>query len=99
MRLWPTTAMLSRVTAEDAEIDGVRLPAGTQLLIVNTFNHRDQDEWDWSDRLRARSVDLGRGRRRLAVQPSEPRPQGCPGADLALFVGKAMLGRCSEITT
>jgi hypothetical protein len=36
MRLWPTTAMLSRATTREVEWDGVSLPEGTQMLIVNT---------------------------------------------------------------
>jgi cytochrome P450 len=92
MRLWPTTAMLSRVTAEDAEIDGVTLPAGTQLLIVNTFNHRDQDELDWADRFEPDQWISGEAGGDWLFNHLSHGPQGCPGADLALFVGKAMLG-------
>ena len=51
MRLWPTTPMLSReTTTEDVEWGGETVPAGTQVLIVNTFGHRDRDRIDYADR-------------------------------------------------
>jgi hypothetical protein len=61
MRLWPTTAMLSRVAVRDVDWNGTTVPASTQLLIVNAFNHFSHG------------------------------PQGCPGAELALLAGSAMI--------
>ena len=50
MRLWPTTPLLSRETVEDVEWHGATVPAGTQLMIVNTFHHRDPDRVPYADR-------------------------------------------------
>ena len=41
MRLWPTTPMLMRQTVEDDILGGNIIPAGTQVVILNGFNHRD----------------------------------------------------------
>jgi cytochrome P450 len=41
MRLWPTTPMLMRQTVEDDVLGGNIIPAGTQVVILNGFNHRD----------------------------------------------------------
>jgi cytochrome P450 len=91
MRLWPTTPMLSRETTSELDWDGVTVPAGTQFLIVNSFNHRDPalrnadvfapDDWVTGDATSSWQFNhFSHG------------PQGCPGAGIAMLVGKAMLG-------
>ncbi|HEY2437478.1 MAG TPA: cytochrome P450, partial [Solirubrobacteraceae bacterium] len=49
MRLWPTTPMLSREAVRDVDWDGITVEAGKQVLIVNTFNHRDRDAVPFAD--------------------------------------------------
>src|SRR5256885_12515315 len=41
MRLWPTTPMLVRETLVPDTLGGETIPAGTQVLIWNSPNHRD----------------------------------------------------------
>jgi cytochrome P450 len=89
MRLWPTTAMLSREAVRDSEWDGVIVPKGTQVMIVNTFNHRDRDA------LGERADRFSPG----ALAPDDwtfnhfsHGPQGCPGVSLSLLVGRTLLG-------
>jgi hypothetical protein len=92
LRLWPTTAMLSRETLPGASLDGVEVPEGTQILIVNTFNHRDKEAHEFADRFAPEAwLDGGAGGDWLFNHFSHG-PQGCPGAGLAKFVGKAMIG-------
>src|SRR5947209_6778368 len=92
MRLWPTTPMLSRETVKDVQWDGVDVPAGTQVLIVNTFNHRDRDQFDFADRFAPDAWLTGSASDDWRFNHLSHGPQGCPGADLALFVGRKMLG-------
>ncbi|MGI8863583.1 MAG: cytochrome P450 [Solirubrobacteraceae bacterium] len=92
MRLWPTTAMLSRVTAHDTDWDGVRVPEGTQLLIVNTFNHRDWETIEFADRFDPEQWLSGDAGGDWQFNHFSHGPQGCPGAGLSLLVGQAMLG-------
>ena len=90
MRLWPTTPMLSRETTRELDWDGVTVPAGTQFLIVNAFNHRDPalanadlfapDEWV-----------TGEAAKSWQFNHFSHGPQGCPGTGLATLVGKAMI--------
>ncbi len=91
MRLWPTTAMLSREAVRDVDWDGVRIPAGKQVLIVNTFNHRDQDAVPFADRFDPDAWLSGDAAGDWIFNHLSHGPQGCPGTALALFVGKAML--------
>ena len=89
MRLWPTTPMLMRVMVQDDSVGGNTIPKGTQVLILNGFNHRD---WEtdpeagnfrpefWSGkRFDYRFNHLSNGR------------QACAGKNLLLFIGKAVL--------
>ena len=91
MRLWPTTAMLSREAVRDVDWDGITIPAGKQVLIVNTFNHRDDDAVPFADRFDPDAWLSGDAADDWIFNHFSHGPQGCPGTALALFVGKAML--------
>lgn len=91
MRLWPTTAMLSRVAVRDVDWDGVTVPEGTQLLIVNSFNHRDRDAVPFADRFEPDAWLSGGAEDDWQFNHFSHGPQGCPGTELALLVGNAMI--------
>jgi Cytochrome P450 len=92
MRLWPTTPMLAREAVRDSDWGGVRVPAGTQVLIVNTFNHRDREELgDRADRFSPEQWITGGAHDDWQFNHFSHGPQGCPGAALALLVGRTML--------
>jgi Cytochrome P450 len=91
MRLWPTTAMLSREVVRDVDWDGITVAAGRQLLIVNTFNHRDRDAVPFADRFDPDAWLSGDAAEDWIFNHFSHGPQGCPGSALALLVGKAML--------
>jgi cytochrome P450 len=93
MRLWPTTAMLSRVTTREVEWDGVTVPEGTQVVIVNNFNHRDRSRFEWADQFSPEQwLSDGVAGEEWAFNHFSHGPQGCPGVSLSLLVGRAMLG-------
>lgn len=95
MRLWPTTPMLVRETLTADTLDGVAVPAGRQVVIWNSFNHRDRAAYPEADRF---SPDAwAHGRPSPLFNHLSSGPQVCAGVNLLLFVGKAviaaMLGR------
>jgi cytochrome P450 len=92
MRLWPTTPMLSRETTRELEWDGVTVAAGTQVLIVNAFNHRDRSRYEWADRFSPEQWLTGDAADDWSFNHFSHGPQGCPGVALSLLVGRAMLG-------
>ena len=96
MRLWPTTALLSRETLQPTEWNAAEVPAGTQILISNTFNHRDPERHEGADRFRPEAWTEGDRAEDWSLNHFSHGPQGCPGAGLALFVGKAMLAGLLE---
>jgi cytochrome P450 len=89
MRLWPTTPLLAREAIRDVTLAGERVPAGTQILILNVFNHRDPDHVEDADRLVPERWSDGAGDYRFN-HLSNGR-QDCPGAPLVLLLGKAVL--------
>jgi cytochrome P450 len=91
MRLWPTTPMLSRETLAETDWRGEPAPAGTQVLIVNTFLHRDRDRIPYADRFSPEQWLEGDAPERLEYNHLSRGPQGCPGARLAIFLGTAVL--------
>jgi cytochrome P450 len=91
MRLWPTTPMLSRETLDETEWHGVAVPAGTQVLFVNAFFHRDRDSHEFADRFYPEAWTEGEAADDWSFNHFSHGPQGCPGAGLTLFVGKALL--------
>lgn len=91
MRLWPTTPVLSRETVEETEWDGAAAAAGTQVLISNTFNHRDPERHEFADRFAPEEWTEGGAAEDWSFNHFSHGPQGCPGAGLALLIGKAVL--------
>ncbi|MDQ6607130.1 MAG: cytochrome P450 [Actinomycetota bacterium] len=92
MRLWPTTPMLSRELTSDVDWDGVKVTKGTQVVIVNTFNHRDRDSHAFADRFAPDEWLSGGAADDWSFNHFSHGPQGCPGTGLALLVGKATIG-------
>ena len=89
MRLWPTTPMLTRQTVQESELGGNTIPSGTQIVILNGFNHRD---WETDP-------DIGNFRPEFWLdKPVDYRfnhlsngTQVCAGKNLALFIAKAVI--------
>ena len=94
MRLWPTTQLFGRETTRDVRFPtGAVLPAGKQVLIYNLFNHRNRDRIPFADRFAPEEWVSGSAGEDWSFNFFSHGPQGCPGADLALFLGVAFLAR------
>lgn len=94
MRLWPTTPLFGRVTTEDIRFpQGEPVPAGSQVLIHNLFNHRNRDRVPYADRFAPEEWVTGGAAADWSFNFFSHGPQGCPGAGLAVFLGQAFLGR------
>lgn len=95
MRLWPTTAMLARKTLVADQLCGNPVPAKTQVLILNTFNHRDNETHYFADHFTPeiwseRKVDYH-------FNHLSNGAQVCAGLNLALFIGTAVLAELLRI--
>jgi cytochrome P450 len=89
MRLWPTTPLLSRETLVDLVWHHVPVPAGTNVLIVNAFLHRDPERLgEAADRFTPDGwAEGGAFAADWGLNHFSHGPQGCPGANLALLIG------------
>jgi cytochrome P450 len=95
MRLWPTVPLIARETTRDTEVAGERLPEGTQVMILNVFNHRDPDALPDADRLNPDRWSNGASGDYRFNHLSHGT-QYCPGIPLVLLLGKAVLARILE---
>jgi cytochrome P450 len=93
MRLYPTTPLLSRETLAELSWNGAVVPAGTQVLIVNVFHHRDRERIDYADRFAPEEWVDGQAGSDWGFNHFSHGPQGCPGVNLALLIGSAVLGQ------
>ena len=91
MRLWPTTPMLVRETVAQTRLKGEPVPIGTQVIINNSFNHRDRQRHSFADRF-APEIWQDHKTEYLFNHLSNGR-QVCAGKNLAIWIGKAVLAR------
>lgn len=89
MRLWPTTPLLIRETTQRDTCVGLPIPAQTQVLIVNGFNHRGTEA---DPQLNAFRPQMWmNGTNTDAFNHFSNGTQVCAGKHLALFVAKAVI--------
>lgn len=91
MRLWPSTPVLARTLIRDVGWNGETVPEGTQVMIVNTFNHRDQTRIPYADRFEPTAWTHHSAYSSWSFNFFSHGPQGCPGADIALQLGTNFL--------
>ncbi len=89
MRLWPTTPLLARETTTDTTLAGEPVDEGTQVMLINVFNHRDPETVEDADRIVPERW-IARERDLRFNHLSNGR-QDCPGGPLVLLLGKAVL--------
>ena len=89
MRLWPTTPFIAREAVGEEVIAGSAILPGTQVLILNTFNHRDRETSVTADTFYP--DQWFNGLPDLPYNHFSGGPQVCAGKDLALFIAKATL--------
>jgi cytochrome P450 len=94
-RLWPTTLVVLRQTTAPATAGGTSLPAGTQLVIVSGYFHRDPVTVPHADHFTPGAWIDGRdaGAPKAAAIPFSDGPGRCPGENLALLVATTFAGR------
>jgi cytochrome P450 len=93
MRLWPTTRMFGRVALTDVRFPyGKTLSSGSQLLIINTFNHRNRARLPYAHRFAPEEWTSGGAGEDWQLNFFSHGPQGCPGAGVAVYLGQAVLG-------
>ncbi|MFC3893148.1 cytochrome P450 [Lentzea rhizosphaerae] len=92
-RLWPTTPVILRESTKPTRWHGKWLPANTEFVVFTPFFHRDPDRLPYADRY---APEIWDGPRDPAIVPFSGGPGVCPGRDLVLATGSAMVDALSE---
>jgi cytochrome P450 len=87
MRLYPAASVISRRSAAECEIDGHRMPAGSDILIAPWVTHRNPDLWPDPDRFDPErfTPQQEADRHRYAWFPFGGGPRACIGQHLAML--------------
>lgn len=93
VRLWPTTLVVLRESTRETVWGERTLPAGTSLVIVSSFFHRDAARVPFADDLVPEVWDDGRAEADRALVPFSTGPAGCPGRDVVAAVAGRFLAR------
>lgn len=91
MRLWPTTPLLARETKRETTLAGEKLDEGTQVILLNVFNHRDAEHIEDANRLVPER--WSREEPDYRFNHLSNGAQDCPGGPLVLLLGKATLAQ------
>jgi cytochrome P450 len=93
LRLFPPLPMMSRYAAEDVELAGEHIKAGTLIGLPIYVIHRHRNLWDDPDRFDPSRFAPGRdvGSSRYQFMPLGVGPRICIGAAFALIEATAML--------
>ncbi len=94
MRLWPTTPLLMREATTECQVGDTVVESETQLIIHNSFNHRDGENYELADRFDPEQWPDARKDYRF--NHFSHGPQACAGIGLAMFIGKAVLAALLE---
>ncbi|GDY74558.1 hypothetical protein SAV31267_040430 [Streptomyces avermitilis] len=98
MRLYPSAPVIGRRAVADAEVDGVRIPAGADLFVSPWVTHRHPDYWPDPERFDPErfTPEAEAGRPRYAWFPFGGGPRACIGQHLSMLesvLGLAVLIR------
>jgi cytochrome P450 len=95
-RLWPTTPVILRESTKPTRWHGTWLPKNTEFVVFTPFFHRDPDRLPYADEYAPEIWDQPRD---PAIVPFSGGPGVCPGRDLVLATGSAMLDALSDHLT
>ena len=92
-RLCPTLAQVNRECSEDYDLNGINIPAGTEILIPIYFLHHDPDAWTDPEKFDPERFQSPRKDARHALQflPFGAGPRNCIGMRFALMEIKIAL--------
>ncbi|HLT35584.1 MAG TPA: cytochrome P450 [Enhygromyxa sp.] len=95
MRMYPSGIWLPRHTAEDSELAGYPIKAGTAVLCSPYLVHHDPHAWDEPERFDPERFAEGSNqpRNRFAFMPFGLGPHMCVGLHLAMLEGPLAIAR------
>jgi len=92
VRLWPTTPVILRESTRDTEWGDRWLPAGTTLVVLPPFFHRDERTLFYANNF-VPDIWLDGLAEDAALVPFSAGPGQCPGQDLVLLTTSMVLAQ------
>lgn len=98
LRLYPPSWIIPRQAVEDDVIDGVRIPAGANVLLSQYVTQRDPRHWPDPDAFDPDRWDEARakGRPRYAYLPFGGGPRRCLGDGFAMIEAQLILAMTAQ---
>ncbi len=91
LRLWPTTPVVLRETTTETEWENGVMPAGTTVIIVAPYFHRDDRNLEYADRFAPDIWLRERTEQDWPLIPFSGGPAYCPARNLVLMLTSNML--------
>ncbi len=98
MRLMPPVWGLSRLVAEEDEVGGYRVPAGSRIVISQYVTHRHPDFWEEPEEFLPERFgpDGDAGRPKYSYFPFSEGPRQCIGNSFATMEAKLILATVAQ---
>ncbi|XP_052751591.1 cytochrome P450 4d2-like [Galleria mellonella] len=91
LRLYPSVPLIERLITRDTEIDGLKIPANTALLIDIFHMHRHPDLYEDPDEFKPERFDPSIPRSAFSWLPFSAGPRNCIGQKFAILEMKITL--------
>ena len=98
LRLYPPLWIIMRLAAEDDEIGGYDVPAGTTVVITGSITNRHPDFWENPEGFDPERFgeERSKGRSRAAYLAFGAGPRGCLGFPFAMMEMPLVLARIMQ---
>lgn len=98
LRLYSPSYWIPRTAAEEDEIDGYRIPAGSQIAVLTYVLHHHPDVWEDPERFDPDrfTPERSAGRHKQAWVPFGAGQRQCIGKEFSLMEGQLMLARIAQ---
>jgi cytochrome P450 len=98
LRMYPPSYWIPRTAAEDDELDGYRIPAGTQVAVLTYVLHHHPEIWESPQRFDPDrfTPERSAGRHKHAWIPFGAGQRQCIGKEFSLMEGQLILARVAQ---
>ncbi|HLL01387.1 MAG TPA: cytochrome P450 [Myxococcaceae bacterium] len=98
LRLYSPSYWIPRTAAEEDELDGYRIPAGSQIALLTYVLHHHPDVWEDPERFDPDrfTPERSAGRHKQAWMPFGAGQRQCIGKEFSLMEGQLMLARIAQ---
>ncbi|MDY7229374.1 cytochrome P450 [Hyalangium rubrum] len=98
LRMYPPSYWIPRTAEEDDELDGYRIPAGTQMAVLTYVLHHHPEIWESPQRFEPErfTPERSAGRHKHAWIPFGSGQRQCIGKEFSLMEGQLILARVAQ---